>query len=157
MRAIVWSRDWRRPLRFYFPALVNHKEAAIVVLSMDTKDLSIFKDKETLARFLCPSCRHLLRDPVQPSCGHRLCKPCADTIIDNEYPPCCPLKDCQEEFTTEDGAHVRHFWHHEYWISVLSPLITRGKDFFKIWVEPHWIHIDEGLALWLTLNIYNIL
>ena len=73
---------------------------------MDTRNSSIFKEKETLARFLCPSCRCLLQDPIQPSCGHRLCKPCADTIIDNECPPCCPLEDCQEEFTTEDGASL---------------------------------------------------
>ena len=61
---------------------------------MDNKGLSVFKEKEALARFRCPSCRHLLRDPVQPSCGHRLCKSCVDTIIDNECPPHCPLEDC---------------------------------------------------------------
>ena len=48
--------------------------------------------------------------PFSLAVGIASVKPCADTIIDNECPPCCPLEDCQEEFTTEDGVHVRSFW-----------------------------------------------
>ena len=49
--------------------------------------LVIFKESGALARLLCPSCRNLLCDPVQPSCGHHLCRSCADMMIDNEFPP----------------------------------------------------------------------
>lgn len=50
-------------------------------------------------------CEYLLRDPVQLSCGHRVCKHCADELIDNaETTPLCP--ECGDEITEEDGAKV---------------------------------------------------
>ena len=66
----------------------------------------LFKNQEALKRLRCSSCLNLLNDPVQPSCGHRLCKSCADETIKEFYPPYCPHKDCREEFTIEDGVYV---------------------------------------------------
>ena len=67
---------------------------------------SLCKDEEALKNLQCPYCENLLRNPVQPMCGHRLCQSCADKIIETTTPPICPQVDCEEEFTTEDGAHV---------------------------------------------------
>ena len=66
----------------------------------------IFKniDSETFARHTCPRCKLLLSEAVQPSCGHRICKSCADEILDTETTPHCPV--CDEEFDNEDGAYV---------------------------------------------------
>ena len=47
-------------------------------------------------------CNLLLNDPVQPACGHRLCKSCADSLIKEEKSPRCP--ECNEMFDEEDGA-----------------------------------------------------
>lgn len=71
-------------------------------------DLSreLFKDQEALKRLLCPYCDKLLCDPVQPTCGHRLCRSCAEEIIAKDDPPMCPLSNCGEEFSDEDGAYV---------------------------------------------------
>lgn len=67
---------------------------------------SLCKDRGALKNLQCPYCANLLRNPVQPACGHRLCQLCADKIIKTSTPPVCPQVDCEEEFTTEDGAHV---------------------------------------------------
>ena len=56
-------------------------------------------------QFLCAECKLLLSDPVQSSCGHRFCKSCADSMLENETAPVCP--DCNEAFETENGAKVR--------------------------------------------------
>ena len=62
-----------------------------------------FEDKEAPARLACSSCVKLLKEPVQFSCGHRICKACADSILEsNEH--LCPQSDCQDEITEEDGA-----------------------------------------------------
>ena len=61
-------------------------------------------DGETLARHTCPKCKLLLRDAVQPTCGHRMCQSCADEILAKETTPRCP--DCGEDFDNEDGAYV---------------------------------------------------
>ena len=65
-----------------------------------------FKDQDALKRYLCPSCELLLKDPVQPTCGHRLCKSCAEDILKGENRPTCPQPACGEEFDDEDGAFV---------------------------------------------------
>ena len=71
-------------------------------------DSSLFADKDAYERLKCPHCKRLLNDPVQPSCGHRLCRVCANELIDSgPSPPRCPLEDCQEEFELEDGEPVR--------------------------------------------------
>ena len=65
----------------------------------------MFQDSDALNRFLCPKCNLLLKDPVQPSCGHRLCKSCAEEIVQNEHAtPRCP--DCEEAFDDGDGIYV---------------------------------------------------
>ena len=66
----------------------------------------LFKDQDALRRLLCPSCRLLLCDPVQPTCGHRICQSCAEEIIKSENHPTCPQPGCSEEFFEEDGAYV---------------------------------------------------
>ena len=66
----------------------------------------IFKgvDDETFTRHICPECKLVLRDAVQPACGHRICQSCADEILAKETSPCCP--ECNEPFEDEDGAYV---------------------------------------------------
>ena len=65
----------------------------------------IFNDSESFDRYSCMKCEYLLRDPVQLSCGHRVCKHCADELIDNaETTPLCP--ECGDEINEEDGAKV---------------------------------------------------
>ena len=66
----------------------------------------IFKESESLDRYSCIKCESLLKDPVQLSCGHRMCKHCADELIDNtEETPLCP--ECGDEISEEDGAKVK--------------------------------------------------
>ena len=66
----------------------------------------IFKaESETLSRYSCIKCELLLEDPVQLGCGHRVCKQCADELIDNaETTPQCP--ECGDEVSEEDGVKV---------------------------------------------------
>ena len=70
--------------------------------------IAIFKDSNTLSRFRCPKCDLLLNDPVQPACGHRMCKSCADEILAEDTSPLCPHADCREPFDNEDGAYVSY-------------------------------------------------
>jgi hypothetical protein len=72
----------------------------------ETVQQKIFKgvDKETLAHYTCPKCKRILRDAVQPACGHRICQSCADEILAKENSPCCP--ECGDNFDKEDGAYV---------------------------------------------------
>ena len=84
---------------------INDRYYYIMALVLDS---STFTDKDAYERLKCPRCKLLLNDPVQPSCGHRLCRTCADEIINTgPSPPSCPLEDCQEEFELEDGEPVR--------------------------------------------------
>jgi len=48
-------------------------------------DTTIF-NTDLWQKYLCPKCRLVLKDAVQPSCGHWLCQSCADAILapDNE-------------------------------------------------------------------------
>ena len=65
----------------------------------------IFKESDRLDRYSCIECKSVLQDPVQLSCGHRVCKQCADELIDNaETTPLCP--ECGDEISEEDGAKV---------------------------------------------------
>ena len=66
----------------------------------------IFKDEENLGQYSCVKCNLLLQDPVQLSCGHRVCKICADELISNvdETTPQCP--ECGDEISDEDGMKV---------------------------------------------------
>ena len=66
----------------------------------------IFKgvDDKTFARHICPKCKLVLRDAVQPACGHRICQSCADEILAKDTSLCCPK--CNEPFEDEDGAYV---------------------------------------------------
>ena len=36
---------------------------------------------EGVSKYRCPGCRLLLRDAVQPSCGHWLCQTCAELLF----------------------------------------------------------------------------
>lgn len=65
----------------------------------------VFKNRESIGRYLCSECHHLLEDPVQLCCGHRLCRACADELTVTEFPsPKCP--ECQEDVIEEEGAKV---------------------------------------------------
>lgn len=63
-----------------------------------------FKNPDAYDRNVCLKCAQLLKEPVQPACGHRICKGCADEILAKETTPLCP--DCGEQFVYEDGAPV---------------------------------------------------
>ena len=65
---------------------------------------NVFKSDIAIDQFHCVNCKLLLKEPVQAACGHRLCKSCADEIIENETKPQCP--ECGEEFDEEDGVQV---------------------------------------------------
>ena len=62
-----------------------------------------FKDGESLDRYSCVKCISLLQDPVQLSCGHRVCKNCTDELI-AEITPQCP--EYGDEISEEDGVKV---------------------------------------------------
>ena len=66
----------------------------------------IFKESDILDRYSCVKCDLLLQDPVQLGCGHRVCKHCADELIDNagEITPQCP--ECEDEIS---GMRVSGF------------------------------------------------
>ena len=64
----------------------------------------VFKDKESLQRLSCSECCSVLDNPVQITCGHRLCKACADVLIAAGTSPRCP--ECKEEIEEEDGVKV---------------------------------------------------
>ena len=69
-----------------------------------TVQRAIFKGaaETNIEQFSCVGCKLLLKDPVQPACGHRLCKSCADELIEEQTTPRCP--ECKEVFDEEDGA-----------------------------------------------------
>ena len=65
----------------------------------------VFLDSDNIQRYNCSRCKHLLRDAVQPSCGHWMCESCAKEHFEsssNCSPPKCPV--CSEMLTSEDGA-----------------------------------------------------
>ena len=93
------------------------------VTSPDAPPRQIFKESESLDRYSCIKCESLLQDPVQLSCGHRVCKHCADELIDNtEETPLCP--ECGDEIIEEDGAKV----------ATVKVLITAPKKIILIFV-----------------------
>ena len=59
-----------------------------------------------MTRYICSKCKLLLKDPVQFSCGHRICKSCADEILAKDFLPRCPKDDCGEVVEVEDGKYV---------------------------------------------------
>ena len=67
----------------------------------------IFKSKEDVDRFYCPRCKSVLQEPVQITCGHRMCKSCADELLATEKVPTCV--ECNEEIVEEDGAKVNTY------------------------------------------------
>ena len=74
---------------------------------------SIFKNTADFDRYSCWKCSHLLQNPVQLACGHRLCRPCAEELVASagteslsETSLKCPAQDCNEDIVDEDGAYV---------------------------------------------------
>ena len=63
-----------------------------------------FRDGAAVDRLSCVECELLPKDPVQISCGHRLCRSCADKLLDSGPAAMCP--ECNEELEDEDGAMV---------------------------------------------------
>jgi len=91
-------------------------------------DTTIFKT-DLWKKYLCPKCGLVLKDAVQPSCGHWLCQSCADAILapDNENLPVCPRDDCGEELTAEDG--VKYFPDRFVRREILSlPIVCSRRD-----------------------------
>ena len=66
---------------------------------------NIFEDRKIFEKYSCPACDLLLRDPVQPSCGHLLCKTCADKILER-HPAVCPAAQCGDGYIKEQGVWV---------------------------------------------------
>ena len=88
------------------------ESVALPVMAQNTAIITdgIFKNSGDFDRYSCLSCGHLLSNPVQLACGHRLCSSCADKLIatakKEESTPRCPDKDCNEDINDEDGAYV---------------------------------------------------
>ena len=61
------------------------------------------KNRLDLDRYVCSKCELLLKDPVLPRCGHRLCKSCADGL---PAPAKCPRQDCKQDFVKENEEMV---------------------------------------------------
>jgi hypothetical protein len=95
---------------------------------------------ENVSKYRCPECKLLLREAVQPSCGHWLCNTCAVEIFKKKKPR-CPRDDCGEELVPEDeqDAAVQvqtkcptlSFYMHVSEIQLLSlifakPLVKKG-------------------------------
>ena len=59
-------------------------------------------------KYQCPYCEHLLKDAVQPICGHWLCESCAAVIFSSNSPK-CPRPECQEDLKedTEEEPEVQ--------------------------------------------------
>ena len=68
-----------------------------------------FKDINAFNRYRCPECDLFLKEPVQFSCGHRICRSCAEEIITKHVSPLCPQADCGEPVNEEDGARVSYY------------------------------------------------
>ena len=92
---------------------------------MSTLTHLLLKDPQVLKDLGCSHSDHLLNDPVQPSCGHRLCKSCADQIIQrNPISPRCPKEDCNEKFSLlNNGKHVSYMRGNDTSLIVLGTLV----------------------------------
>ena len=81
----------------------------------------IFKNKTDYDRYSCVKGApvHILNDPVQLSCGHRLCRACADDLVAASknaaehnpttaslLPISCPAPDCNDPLDEDDGHYV---------------------------------------------------
>ena len=87
----------------------NHQKPRVMTTEVSAyTSRSIFKNKEDFTRFSCLLCNHLLQDPVQLACGHRVCQECAEKLIaSKEAELQCPAEDCREPIDdAEDGAYV---------------------------------------------------
>ena len=101
---VVVKFDFRLEMRVY----ENGVTQVYILVAVNKRIMSsglLFKDQEALYRFQCPHCQQLLSNPVQLTCGHRLCELCADEVIQSNCPPLCPHEDCGE-FTAENGVYV---------------------------------------------------
>ncbi|XP_065198141.1 TNF receptor-associated factor 3-like isoform X2 [Sycon ciliatum] len=47
-------------------------------------------EEEVAANLMCPICLHILRKPVQTSCGHRFCQSCIELVLRKGPDPRCP-------------------------------------------------------------------
>ena len=65
----------------------------------------IFKDRIAYHKKICPSCKKLLRDPVQLTvCGHNTCESCAKETLKSTIDPKCP--ECKKKLHREDGEQL---------------------------------------------------
>ncbi|XP_055845290.1 TNF receptor-associated factor 6 [Episyrphus balteatus] len=75
------------------------------------------------ARYECPICIHWLNEPVLTSCGHRFCKSCIESWLQNEN-QCCPLDN--KKLSTEHDVFPDNFTRREIdqikWKCPNSPL-----------------------------------
>ena len=70
-------------------------------------DQLLENNRKDIHKYLCPKCDYVLRDAVQQmSCGHWLCKCCAEELSLSESPQ-CPLQDCKELWNIEEQPTVR--------------------------------------------------
>lgn len=72
-------------------------------------DMVNFKDNDAFNRYRCPECNLLLKEAVQLSCGHRLCRSCAEARTAEYSPQLCPVADCKEPIDAEDGLYVSYW------------------------------------------------
>lgn len=103
---------YRYATTFTWHSAANWLTVANIPVMASTVTSSIFKNTADFDRYSCWKCRHLLQDPVQLACGHRLCRSCADKLVASrtESPSGtslkCPAEDYSEDIADEDGAYV---------------------------------------------------
>ncbi|XP_058501078.1 NACHT, LRR and PYD domains-containing protein 12-like isoform X3 [Solea solea] len=101
----------------------------------ETKDqFAVSVDEHTSC---CPLCQDVLKDPVSTSCGHRFCRRCFSSYVDQSGPPgdsCCP--QCGKRPRTERGPQS---------ISVQTDVgLQEVLDEHKISLRRRFEHVTEG-------------
>ena len=82
----------------------NERQTFIILLQDDEPTLVTHDD-----RYFCPVCHKLLKDPIQTSCGHRLCKNCVEIFLGPDESKMCPAQepDCME-VRRDNVSHLDH-------------------------------------------------
>lgn len=70
----------------------------------ETDDDPIFCDETVPSKYSCIECKHLLRNPMQTECGHRICRNCFELKLEEIESFECPAKE--EDCVTISRSNV---------------------------------------------------